>query len=207
MTYIERMGHWLDFMPLGTWGEWFGAVGSMVAAAGALWLLKREGDDRRDLQRAESERIESQRREQASRVYLAYTPGWISHSGDRETQQTNVRIVNGSSEVLTSLAILVRTRGFEPGNHARRLQRLLPGEQRELPIELTGPDSTSDGGTREERWFARRVELMFENSRGLWHIDDHHVLRAITYEERRDILSHSRGTKIRPSRCTRPGRW
>lgn len=198
MTWIGRVGDTLDFMPIGTWGEWFGAAGSMVAAGGALWLLKREGDDRAELQQAERQRIEADRLQQASRVYVSFWHGVTYHDGSSELQDWNVRLVNGSAEVMTRAVLLYQTRiGAAPYKLAVPLKRVLPAEQFDYKVTFSGPDSK--GLARSERDLLLGIRLVFDNSQGSWCIDVNHRLHSFTPDERRKLLSEYRTREgVRP---------
>jgi hypothetical protein len=110
---------------------------SAVAAGAALWLLKREGDAREELQKAEARRIDEQRRRQASLVHLL--PPEVTGKGSAKMTDTMrlytyefvIEIVNGSAGVISDidLAIVPAGRVFPVNDwqSGTRHPRLLPG--------------------------------------------------------------------------------
>lgn len=189
MDWFRRLGDVLESMPAGTWGEWVGAIGSILAAGGALWLLKREGDDRRELQQAERRRGEAERRDQASRVYVAYSHGANWWRNDVTEHQTwSVRIVNGSAEVLNDLAILVEvTPRTTTASIVHKIERVLPGEEATFTFALQGPTSVKQPDAERGGWLLRGVEVLFDNSRGSWHISDSHALNLVSAADRKEL--------------------
>jgi hypothetical protein len=58
-------------MEAGTWAEWVGAAGTILAFGATVFLLKREGDDRERLQASEIDRQKQERRRQATGAILS----------------------------------------------------------------------------------------------------------------------------------------
>lgn len=165
----------------GTWADWFAAFGTIAAAGGTLWLLKREGDDRRELQRNEDRRQTEARRRQASNVYVsALTRLGGSSDGSTWFARPRVTVRNLSDGVLHEVSVRFTARDYElapsEGQSTIELGRMLPGDERDVDGKFEwrfgvqqAPPNTPPHSTD--------VLTRFTDAAGVkWQVDSDHTL-------------------------------
>lgn len=171
---------WVGSLDWGTVPEWLAAVGGIGAATGALVLLRREGAQLQDLQRAEVQRAKQEERKYATRVFVsAPTVGGISSNGTQASRKVKVAVTNESESVVNNLALTVAlvdpTGVTGPASVDHRRARLMPGAREDLECHFT---FDAQGKTASHPYpEAVRASLDFEDVNGVrWHIGPDHSL-------------------------------
>ncbi|MBY9074228.1 hypothetical protein K1X13_05270 [Nocardioides sp. WL0053] len=178
-------------MDPGTLAEWFGASGSIAAAGGALYLLKREGEDRRELQMSEIRRESAERRRQATHVHVGdISHGPVSTDGTTRKAVYSAVVLNGSDRVINHvfLDFMLSPEVCNPMDdliQTKYIGRMLPG----VELSVSAPRIEAPMG----RWTPGveavvGTQLWFSDAAGLnFHINQAHDVTEVDANPRRTV--------------------